>query len=270
LVQSGALIIADIEDDSLLRRGEPCIHLKYGIDVAINVGNTLYFLPSVELLNHKYLDDGKKLRIHEVMMQTYLEAHFGQTVDIYWSKYLAPDTLESWLMEPLEDKILQLYDYKTAAGARGLAEAAAIIAEVDESLRRVCVDYARAFGVAFQIIDDIHNFSDSPRWTKVCGEDIASGKLTYVIVRAIRRLDGAKRNRLVSILCSPELRKEPAGLQEAVELVRNSGALEECRETARRMSLGANERFGEMVPSSEPKVMLNMLCLKMLDLVYDT
>jgi geranylgeranyl pyrophosphate synthase/predicted secreted hydrolase len=270
LVHSGALIIDDIEDDSLLRRGEPCIHLKYGVDVAINAGNTLYFLPSVELLNHKYLSDAKKLRIHEIMMQTYLEAHFGQTVDIYWSRYLAPDTLELWLEEPLEEKILQLYDYKTASGARGLAEAAVVIAEVDDSLRQVCVDYARSFGVAFQIIDDVHNFSDSPRWTKVCGEDIASGKLTYVIVRAIRKLDGAKRSRLMSILCSPELRKEQLTLQEGVELVRESGALEECRETAKNMSLDAIERFGETIPSCEPKVMLNMLCLKMLDLVYDT
>ncbi|OFW56589.1 MAG: hypothetical protein A2133_00020 [Actinobacteria bacterium RBG_16_64_13] len=276
LVHSGALIIDDIQDGSLLRRGEPCIHLKYGVDVAISAGNTLYFLPSIDLLRHEHLDDLQKLRIHEIMMDTYLQAHFGQTVDIYYSKYLTRENLESWLKGPLEDKILQLYDYKTAAMPRGLAQTASLVAKVDDSVAQVCVDFSRAFAVAFQIIDDVHNFSDSPKWRKVCGEDLASGKLTYAIVRAIRRLEGlegaerAKRDRLVEILCSPELRGNPDALQEGIDLVRQSGALEECRETARVMSLEANERFGEVIPSCEPKIMLSMLCVKMLDLAYDT
>jgi len=62
-------------------------------------------------------------------------------------------------------------------GAEGLAEVAAVIAEADEHFTQVCVDFARGFGVAYQIIDDVHNFSDSPRWTKTCGEDLAGGKL---------------------------------------------------------------------------------------------
>lgn len=270
LVHSGALIIDDIEDDSLLRRGEQCLHLKYGLDVAINAGNTLYFLPSVELFNHKYLNEYKKLRIHEIMMKTYLQAHFGQTVDIYWSRYLTPENLKMWLNDSLEEKILQLYDYKTAAGAKGLAEVAAVIAEVDENTKQVCIDFARSFAVAFQIIDDIHNFSDSPKWTKVCGEDIECGKLTYLIVRAIRKLDLEKSNRLIEILCSPELRKQKEITNEAVELVRNSGAIEECKEKAKQMSLEENDRFCEKIPSCEPKIMLSMLCLKMLELAYDT
>ena len=270
LVHSGALIIDDIEDNSLLRRGEECLHLKYGLDVSINAGNTLYFLPTVELFNHKYLDDIKKLHIHEIMMKTYLQAHFGQTVDIYWSKYLTPENLKRWMNDSLEDKILQTYDYKTAAGAKGLAEVSAVIAEVNNEIKQTCIDYARAFAVAFQIIDDIHNFSNSPKWTKVCGEDLASGKLTYVIARAIKMLEQNKSERLIEILCSKELRKNKDIIKEGIELVRNSGALEECKEKAKKMSLDENERFSEVLPSCEPKIMLNMLCLKMLDLAYDT
>lgn len=270
LVHSGALIIDDIEDNSLLRRGEECLHLKYGLDVSLNAGNTLYFLPSVELFNHKYLDDTKKLRIHEIMMKTYIQAHFGQTVDIYWSKYLTPENLKIWMNDSLEEKILQMYDYKTAAGAKGLAEVSAVIAEVNDEIKQTCIDYARAFAVAFQIIDDIHNFSDSPRWTKVCGEDLSNGKLTYVIARAIKLLENQKSQRLIEILCSKELRKNNDIINEGIELVRNSGTIEECKEKAKKMSLDENERFSEIVPSCEPKIMLNMLCLKMLDLAYDT
>jgi len=154
-----------------------------------------------------------------------------------------------------------------------MAQTASLVAKVDDDVAGACVDFSRAFAVAFQIVDDVHNFSDSPEWRKTCGEDLAVGKLTYVIVRAIRRLDalgGGKRDRLVEILCSPALRASPEALQEGIALVRESGALEECRETAREMSQEANERFCDALPSSEPKIMLSMLCASILDLALDT
>ena len=45
LIHNGSLIVDDIEDKSLMRRGEKCIHLKYGNDYAINSGNLMYFAP---------------------------------------------------------------------------------------------------------------------------------------------------------------------------------------------------------------------------------
>lgn len=270
LVHSGALIVDDIEDNSLLRRGEQTLHLKYGTDVALNAGNTLYFLPYVELLTHKYLNEKQKLRIHEIWMKTILEAHFGQTLDIYWSRNMNMSNLTSWMNDSIEEKILQMYDYKTAAGAKGLAEVAAVIAEVDADITKTVISFSRAFAVAFQLIDDTHNFSDSPKWTKTCGEDLYNGKLTYVIVKALRNLDTSSAIRLKEILCTKELREDNNILQAGIELVRSSGALDECRKEAHTLSMKEWEKFAEVVPSCEPKIMLNMLCLKMLDLAYDT
>lgn len=45
LVHNASLIIDDIEDGSEKRRGEPCLHKKFGIDVAINAGNYLMIAP---------------------------------------------------------------------------------------------------------------------------------------------------------------------------------------------------------------------------------
>lgn len=42
LIHNGTLVVDDIEDNSELRRGQPCLHKKYGIDVAINAGNGLF------------------------------------------------------------------------------------------------------------------------------------------------------------------------------------------------------------------------------------
>ena len=49
LIHNGSLIIDDIEDKSLMRRGDKCIHLKYGTDYAVNSGNLMYFTPMNKL-----------------------------------------------------------------------------------------------------------------------------------------------------------------------------------------------------------------------------
>lgn len=270
LIHSGALIVDDIEDNSELRRGEPALHVKYGLDVALNAGNLLYFLPTVELFNHEYLNDSQKLRIHEIMMDTCLKGHFGQSLDIYWSRNMSSENLDKWMEDDIELKILQMYDYKTAAGPKGLARVAAVLNEVDDEIRDAAVSFARTFAVAFQIVDDVHNFSNSPRWTKVQGEDIVNGKLTFAIAKAIKMLDQKERNRLKEILCDERLRKNEETLSEAIHLVHQSGALETCKKEAHEMSLKAWDHFAKLVPSCEAKIMLNMLHLKMLDLAYDT
>ena len=64
LSHNGTLIIDDIEDDSVLRRGKPCIHHIYGTDVAMNAGNALYFLSLLPLLRKETdLPDATKSKI---------------------------------------------------------------------------------------------------------------------------------------------------------------------------------------------------------------
>lgn len=45
LIHNASLVIDDIEDQSLKRRGQDCAYIKYGLDIAINAGCTLLNLP---------------------------------------------------------------------------------------------------------------------------------------------------------------------------------------------------------------------------------
>lgn len=51
LIHNATLIVDDIEDDSYVRRNDRCVHLKYGVDIAVNAGNFVYFAPLQYLLN---------------------------------------------------------------------------------------------------------------------------------------------------------------------------------------------------------------------------
>ena len=45
LIHAGSLIVDDIEDGSMIRRGKPALHIRYGLPTALNAGNWLYFWP---------------------------------------------------------------------------------------------------------------------------------------------------------------------------------------------------------------------------------
>lgn len=49
LIHNGTLIMDDLQDQSLKRRGSECIHLKYGVDVATNTANFMYYAPLVKI-----------------------------------------------------------------------------------------------------------------------------------------------------------------------------------------------------------------------------
>ena len=58
IVHNGSLIIDDIEDGSLKRRGDLCTYKKFGTDVAVNAGNLMYFYPITKM--PKFVEDPQK------------------------------------------------------------------------------------------------------------------------------------------------------------------------------------------------------------------
>jgi geranylgeranyl pyrophosphate synthase len=264
LSHTGSLIIDDIEDDSHLRRGGKCIHLRYGLDIAINAANTAYFLPYLLLREHPLLSGRQRLALYRILSEQSVRSHFGQGVDIFWSRKLTERRLRRWMSDSLSPKILQTYAYKTGALLEGLAEIAAVIARADAATRQACSSFAATFGVAFQIVDDVLGLTEPGKLRKNSGEDIARGKITYAMLRTFERLPPPERRRLQAIFCSRELRSDPATREEALALVRRSGALEACRQEALAMVDQAWARLARKLAPSEPRTMLRVLCTHLL------
>jgi geranylgeranyl pyrophosphate synthase len=81
LLHVGSLVIDDIEDDSPLRRGEPALHRRYGLPLALNTGNWLYFLP-LALLSRLPLSDELRLALYSDISVALLRCHEGQALDL--------------------------------------------------------------------------------------------------------------------------------------------------------------------------------------------
>lgn len=81
LLHVGSLVIDDIEDDSPTRRGQPALHRRYGVPLALNTGNWLYFLP-LALLPRLDLGPALTLALYEDITRAVLRSHQGQALDL--------------------------------------------------------------------------------------------------------------------------------------------------------------------------------------------
>ena len=98
------------------------------------------------------------------------------------------------------------------------------------------------------------------------GEDLAAGKVAYVIFRALQMVSGPDRRRLAAILGSEKLRRDEKIMREGIGLIRNSGSLSVCAVEATRMVEREWRRFSGFVPPSQSKMMLRILCTGLMNL----
>jgi geranylgeranyl pyrophosphate synthase len=111
-----------------------------------------------------------------------------------------------------------------------------------------------AFGVAFQIIDDVLNLRGFDENRKVHAEDITAGKITAPVAKALGRLDRADRERLWAIVASRP--SDRALIAEAVHLIDRCGALADCETEARTIVENAWSAIDPLVPDSLFKIRL--------------
>jgi geranylgeranyl pyrophosphate synthase len=233
IIHNGTLLHDDIEDRSELRRGKPCTYILYGLDVAINTGNTMYFLPLLPLIkdrdkfNHETL-----LRVYETYSREMMNLSLGQAMDISWHNGMCnADSLS-------EEEYLQMCTFKTGTLARMSAKIAAILSGANDEQIEKLGNYAETVGVAFQIQDDILNLVEGEFTDKKgLGEDITEGKRSLPVIRALNEASEEDKERLLEIL---EMHTNDQNLRnEAIAIIKKYGSIEYAKEKARSMILEA-------------------------------
>jgi len=197
VIHNGTIMIDDIEDASELRRGRPCTYKIYGLDIAINAGNAMYYLPLLPLIENKEKIPTEKLRrIYEIYVKEMISLSLGQAMDIAWHRGIAnADEID-------EKDYLQMCVYKTGTLARMAAEIAAVLADANDELVERLGRFAESIGVAFQMQDDILDLTSSEFAEKKGGrgQDITEGKRSLMVIHTLKVAGARDRERLVEIL----------------------------------------------------------------------
>ena len=225
LVHNGSLMVDDIEDCSDLRRGKPCTHHLFGIDVAINAGNALYYLPLITLIQSKFSPRIRSLA-YEAYIQEMINLSYGQGLDIHWHRGGSPKVTEK--------QYLQMCAFKTGTLARLSAKLGVILPGGSVKKAKVAGEFAEAIGVAFQIQDDVLNLvGDEKVYGKETGGDISEGKRTLMVIHSLNHLPKNKAKKLLSILNSHT--KSRSKIREAISLIKSTNSINYAQKIARSL-----------------------------------
>jgi len=248
VVHNGTLIIDDIEDASELRRGKPCTYRIFGMDIAVNAGSAMYYLPLLPLMEKMDEIPAEKLSsAYEIYVQEMINLSLGQAMDIAWHRGLANAD------EVTEEDYLQMCAYKTGTLARMAARLAAVLAGADSNLVEKLGAFAESIGVAFQMQDDVLDLTGKEFAKKKggCGQDITEGKRTLMVIHTLKIATGADKKRLIQILnmhTSDQTLRE-----EAISIMQKYNAIEHVKNTAARIVEESWKEVDKLLPTSEAK-----------------
>ncbi len=252
VVHNGTLMIDDIEDASEFRRGKPCTYKIYGLDIAINAGNTMYYLPLLPLMkNRKSLSSEKLVKIYEIYVQEMINLSLGQAMDIAWHRGLAnADQLE-------EENYLQMCAYKTGTLARMAAKIAAVMADAPDELVEKLGHFAESIGIAFQIQDDVLDLTGEEFAERKggMGQDITEGKRTLIVIHTLNVANSKDRKKLIEIL---KIHTSDQKLRdEAIAIIQKYGSIEYAKNFAKKIVEESWKEVEKLLPESEAKEKLN-------------
>ena len=238
VVHNGTLVIDDIEDSSEVRRGKPCTYKIFGVDIAVNAGNAMYYLPLTPLMEKKGKLSAEKLRdIYEIYVQEMINLSIGQAMDIAWHRGIAnADGIN-------EKDYLQMCAYKTGTLARMAAKIASVLSDGDKNLVVKLGTFAESIGVAFQMQDDVLDLTGKEFAQKKggLGQDITEGKRTLMVIYTLKVATHKDGKRLIEIL---NMHTSDQTLRdEAIAIMQKNNAMEYVKNKANSM---VEESWGEV------------------------
>jgi octaprenyl-diphosphate synthase len=212
-IHTSTLLHDDVVDESDLRRGRQTANSVWGNAASVLVGDFLYsrsFQLMVEL---------DSMDVQRILADTTNRIAEGEVLQLLHVRN--PDVDEAAYLRVIERKTAVLFAAATQLGA--------LLAGADAATRQRMHDYGLALGHAFQIADDVLDYSaDEAALGKHLGDDLAEGKATLPLIHAMAHSDTSTRDRLRAIIEQGDI----DALPEAVAAIRAQGSLDYSRARA--------------------------------------
>lgn len=226
LVHTATLLHDDCLDGTSIRRGFPTVNHQWGQQAAILMGDYL-FTKAFDLLCEHRLHHALHILVRHVYRMTcgmnreYAGRH---RVDLPVKEYL------------------RIIDEKTGALFMSSCEIGAVLGGLSEEHAREASQFGRDLGYAFQIIDDVFDFTGDPTEIgKPVGTDFRLGFATLPLLLALEGSHDPRRDRVVE--CFVEGRVSDEDWEEVRDFVVESGGIDRARETALEHAYAARDRL---------------------------
>ncbi len=169
-IHTATLLHDDVVDESDMRRGKATANAMFGNAASVLVGDYIY------TRSFQMMTSLRSLRILDIMSEAtnvIAEGEVHQLMNIHDA-----DVSEAAYMQVIYSKTARLFESATQIGA--------ILAESSEAIEKAMQDYGRYLGTAFQLIDDLLDYTaNADDMGKNAGDDLAEGKPTLPLLHAM-------------------------------------------------------------------------------------
>ena len=232
-IHTATLLHDDVVDGSDTRRGIKTAHRNFGNESTILVGDFLYsraFQMMVQI---------GQMRVMEIMANTTNTIAEGEVLQLIYCGN--PDITETEYMDVIYRKTGKLFEAGVSIGA--------VLADQSQIVESSMTKYGRNLGIAFQLIDDVFDYSSSVEiMGKNIGDDLAEGKPTLPLIYALERCDSQEQLMIREAIENKDSRHS----KEIIECIKSCGALALATEKAKATSKKAVNAL-ENLPESQYK-----------------
>jgi heptaprenyl diphosphate synthase component 2 len=238
MVHLASLIHDDIIDNAATRRGIPTVNARYGDHVAILLGDFLFARTA------GLIADVEDFRVDRLFSETVASVCEGSIIEL-----LSERTFDLSL-----NMYLERITRKTAVLMAACCKGGAIVGGGADAQIALMEDYGRNLGVAFQIMDDVLDYSGtSVSIGKPAGNDFRQGLITLPLIYAIEQDGNGRALWVEEMLRGDHLTDEQ--VSEVVAWVKSSPALEQAQDLARHYGMRAHALLSEFPASPERAVL---------------
>ena len=236
MIHTASLVHDDVVDESNVRRSVPTVNSLFDNRIAVLAGDFLFAQSSWYLAN---LDNLQVVKLLSEVIRDFAEGEILQSLSCFDTDI----SLETYLNKSY---------YKTASLIANSAKASGILSGVDEAVAESLYQYGRNLGLAFQIVDDILDFTSSTEVLgKPVGSDLADGNITAPVLYAMEEKPH------IQGLIDREF-KESGDLEEAIALVQNGNAIERSRDLAAKYTKAAQKNLDCLAPCESTKALFKL------------
>lgn len=212
-IHTATLLHDDVVDESDLRRSKPTANAVFGNAASVLVGDFLYSR------SFQMMVKTNNMAVMKVLSQATNIISEGEVLQL----------LNCHNADVDEERYMKVIHYKTAKLFQASAEIAAILGTQDSAIIKAFADYGMYLGTAFQLIDDVLDYSgDEDETGKHLGDDLAEGKPTLPLIYVMQNGTPEQANIVKNAI-------ENGGREvfaQVLEVIKNSNALEFTRQQA--------------------------------------
>ena len=212
-IHTATLLHDDVVDESALRRGSATANETFGNPASVLVGDFLYSRA------FQMMVDAQNMRVMQVLADATNVIAEGEVLQLMNMHNAALD--EAGYLQVIRSKTAKLFEASARVGA--------ILAGSSPEMEDACAQYGQALGTAFQVIDDVLDYTgDADVMGKNLGDDLREGKTTLPLIAAMQRGTASQKDIIKTAIETGGV----AMLNEVVDIVKATGALDVARLSA--------------------------------------